>query len=100
MVQPIGDRLVLRPIREENISKGGIFLPETSEMAPQRGVVLAVGPGNLNNSGERLPMSVEPDDEVIYNRRAGTPFNLDGVLSEELLLLRETDVMAVVERGD
>lgn len=99
MVQPVGDRLVVRPIREENISEGGIFLPETSEMAPQRGTVLAVGPGNKNDEGKRIKMAVEPDDEVIYNRRAGTPFNVGGVLSEELLLLRETDVMAIVGHG-
>jgi len=90
---PLGDRIVVRPIHKEEVTKGGIVLPDTAKEKPQEGEVIAVGPGKLTEEGKRLQMEVKKGDKVIYAKHAGTEIKLD---DEELLILRENDVLAKI----
>jgi chaperonin GroES len=90
-LQPLGDRLVVRPIEREEVTKGGIVLPDTAKEKPQEGEVLAVGPGRLSEDGTRIAMDVKVGDRVIYAKYGGTEIKVD---DEELVILRETDVLA------
>jgi chaperonin GroES len=90
-LQPLGDRLVVRPIEREEVTKGGIVLPDTAKEKPQEGEVLAVGPGRLSEDGTRIAMDVKVGDRVIYARYGGTEIKVD---DEELVILREMDVLA------
>ena len=92
-LKPLGDRLIVRPVEEEETTASGIVLPDTAKEKPQKGKVLAVGAGKLED-GERIPLDVEEGDEVLYSKYGGTDITVDG---EELLVLRETDVLAKVE---
>jgi chaperonin GroES len=96
-VQPLGDRLIVEALEEEETTSSGIVLPDTAKEKPQRGRVLAVGPGSRNDQGEIVPMEVAVGDEVIYSKYGGTEIKLG---SEEVLILRESDVLAkVVSKG-
>jgi len=96
-LQPLGDRLVVRPIEREEVTKGGIFLPDTAKEKPQEGEVLAVGPGRLSEDGKRIAMDVKVGDIVIYARYGGTEYKVD---DKEIIILREVDILAKkVERG-
>ncbi|MBN1857197.1 MAG: co-chaperone GroES [Dehalococcoidia bacterium] len=88
---PIGDRVVIRPIPKEEVSKGGILLPDTVKEKPQEGEVIAVGLGKLTDDGKRLPMDVAVGNKVIYSKYAGTEFK-DG--DDELVIMRESDILA------
>lgn len=90
-LEPLGDRIVVKPIKREEMTKGGIILPDTAKEKPQEGEVIAVGPGRLSDDGKRLEMEVKKGDRVIYAKYAGTEIKLD---DEELLILRESDVLA------
>jgi len=90
-LQPLADRLVVRPIEREEKTKGGIFLPDTAKEKPQEGEVLAVGPGRITDDGNRLAMDIEVGDIVIYARYGGTEIKID---EEELVILRESDILA------
>ncbi|TEU04126.1 MAG: co-chaperone GroES [Dehalococcoidia bacterium] len=90
-LQPLGDRVVVRPSGEEEVTKGGIILPDTAKEKPQRGVVIAVGPGRLDEEGKRVPMEVKKGDKVIYSKYAGSEIKQD---DEEVLILRESDILA------
>lgn len=90
-LQPLGDRVVVRPSSEEDVTKGGIILPDTAKEKPQRGVVIAVGPGRLDEEGKRVPMEVKKGDKVIYSKYAGSEIKQD---DEEVLILRESDILA------
>jgi chaperonin GroES len=92
-VQPLGDRLIVEALEEEETTSSGIVLPDTAKEKPQRGRVLAVGPGARNDQGEIVPMEVAVGDEVIYSKYGGTEIKLG---SDEVLILRETDVLAKV----
>jgi len=92
-LKPLGNRLVVEPIEQEERTAAGIILPETAKEKPQRGVVLAVGPGARNEKGERLPMDVQVGDTVLYSRYGGTEVKVDG---RTLLILREEDVLAII----
>ncbi len=92
-LQPLGDRVVIRPSSKEEVSKGGIILPDTAKEKPQRGVVIAVGPGRLDEEGKRVPMEVKKGDKVIYAKYAGTELKQN---DEELLILRESDILAKI----
>jgi chaperonin GroES len=94
-LKPLGDRLVVKPIEQEEQTASGIFLPETAKEKPQQGKVIAAGPGARKESGERIAMDVNVDDTVLYARYAGTSIKLDGT---EYLILKETDVLAIVEK--
>ena len=90
-MKPLGDRVVVRPSSEEEVTKGGIILPDTAKERPQRGEVIAVGPGRLDENGKRIVMEVKKGDKVIYAKYAGTEIKEN---DEELLILRESDILA------
>jgi len=90
-LQPLGDRVVIKPMPQEEVSKGGIVLPDTAREKPQEGKIIAVGPGRLTEDGKRIAMEVKKGDKVIYSKYAGTEFKLD---DEELVIMREGDILA------
>ena len=91
-LQPLGDRLVVKPIEREEVTKGGIVLPDTAKEKPQEGEVVAVGPGRLSDDGkQRIPMDVKVGDIVIYAKYGGTELKVE---DEELVILRESDILA------
>ena len=90
-VEPLGDRVVIKPTPKEEVSKGGIVLPDTAKEKPQEGKIVAIGPGKLSEDGKRIAMEVKVGDKVIYSKYAGTEIKLD---DEELIILRETDILA------
>ena len=94
-LKPLGDRLILRAIEEEQTTASGIVLPETAKEKPQMGKVLAVGDGKLDEDGKRIPLDVKKDDEVLYSKYGGTEIK-DPDSGEDLLVLRESDVLAKV----
>jgi chaperonin GroES len=89
-LKPLGDRIVVRAIEAEEVTASGLVLPDTAQEKPQRGRVLAVGPGRYED-GKRIPPDVDEGDEVIYSKYGGTEIQVEG---EDLLILRETDVLA------
>lgn len=93
-LQPLADRIVVQAIEREQTTASGIVLPDTARERPQEGTVLAVGPGRLNEAGERVTPDVKTGDVVLYTKYAGTEVKIDG---EELLILRETDILAVMK---
>ena len=92
-LQPLGDRLVVRPSGREETTKSGIVIPDTAKEKPQRGTVIAVGQGRRDDDGNRIAMDVEVGNEVLFAKYAGTEFKLD---SEDLLILSEKDVLAII----
>ena len=90
-LQPLADRLVVKPIEREEVTKGGIVLPDTVKEKPQEGKILAVGPGRLSDDGKRIAMDVKVGDIVIYARYGGTEIKIE---DEELVILRESDILA------
>jgi len=92
-LQPLGDRLIVEAIEEEETTSSGIVLPDPAKEKPQRGRILAVGPGARNDKGEVVPMEVAEGDEVIYSKYGGTEIKLG---ADEVLILRESDVLAKV----
>ena len=92
-LRPLDDRVVVEPVEAEEMTAGGIVLPDTAKEKPQRGKVLAVGPGKLLDSGQRGELSVAIGDEVIYGKYAGSDFEVDG---REVKILRENDILAKV----
>ncbi len=90
-LQPMADRLVVKPIEQEDVTKGGIYLPDTAREKPQEGEVLAVGPGRLSEDGKRIAMDVKVGDIVVYTKYGGTEIKID---DEELIILRESDILA------
>ena len=90
-LKPLGDRVVVKPTPKEEVSKGGIVIPDTVKEKPQEGEVLAVGPGRMDDSGKRIQMEVKAGDKVIYAKYAGTEIKVD---DEELVILRDSDILA------
>ncbi len=93
-LRPLGDRLVIQPTPREEMTKSGIVLPDTAKEKPQEGVVVAVGPGKTLDNGSREVMDVAVGQKVLYAKYAGTEFKVDG---EELLIISQKDILAVVE---
>ena len=92
-LQPLGDRVIVEVLEEEEMTVSGIVLPDTAKEKPQRGKVLAVGPGPRDEDGNHVKMDVEVDDEVIFSKSGGTEIKLG---TDEILILRESDVLAKV----
>jgi len=92
-LKPLDERVVVEPVEAEEKTAGGIVLPDTAKEKPQRGTVLAIGPGKLLENGERCAMSVAVGDEVLYGKYSGTDIEIDG---RELKILRESDILAKV----
>ena len=92
-LQPLGDRLIVEVLEEEETTISGIVLPDTAKEKPQRGRVLAAGPGSRNDKGELVPMEVAEGDEIVFSKYGGTEIKLG---ADEILILRESDVLAKV----
>ncbi len=92
-LKPLGDRLIVRAIEEEETTASGLVLPDTAKEKPQKGKVLAVGEGRIDDNGKRVPLDVSEGDEVLYSKYGGTEIKVEG---DDLLVLRESDVLAIV----
>ena len=93
-LKPLGSRVVVEPIEAEDVTASGIVLPETAKEKPQKGKILSVGAGDRDDSGKRVPMDVKVGDTVLYAKYGGTEIKIDG---KKLLILRESDLLAIVE---
>jgi chaperonin GroES len=93
-LRPLQDRILVKRVEEETKTAGGIFIPETAKEKPQRGEIIAVGNGKKTEDGKVLPLDVKKGDKVLFGKYAGTEIKVDG---EELLIMREDDILAVVE---
>jgi chaperonin GroES len=93
-LQPLADRLVVKPIQKEEMTKGGIYLPDTAKEKPQEGEIVAVGPGRMTDDGKRIAMDVKVGDRVIYSKYGGSEIKIDDV---EMIILRESDILAKKE---
>jgi chaperonin GroES len=93
-LKPLGGRVIVEPIEQEEMTAGGIILPETAKEKPQEGKILASGPGERDEAGNRIAMEVKIGDKVLYAKYSGTEVKVDG---KKLLILRESDILAVVE---
>jgi chaperonin GroES len=91
--QPLGDRILIKPTEQEEVSKGGLVLPDTARERPQEGEVIAAGPGRLTEEGTRIPLELSVGDKVLYAKYAGTEIKED---EEDLLVLRESDILAKI----
>ena len=91
-VAPLADRVVVRPLEEAETMRGGLYIPDTAKEKPQQGEIVSVGPGRFED-GKRVPMDVKPGDKVLYGKYSGTEVTVEG---EQLLILRESDVLAVI----
>jgi len=96
MLKPLGDRIIAKATSAEEVTKGGILLPDTAKEKPQEGEVIAVGPGKLLDSGKLIPMDVKVGDKIIYGKYGGTEIKVEG---EEYIILRQDDVLAVLDKG-
>jgi len=94
-IKPLGDRVVVKAMPREEVTRGGIVLPDTAKEKPQEGKVVAVGPGRVTEEGKRIPMEVQEGDTVIYAKYAGSEIKLD---DEEYLILGEKDILAVLAK--
>src|SRR3954470_23653677 len=92
--RPLGDRVVVRRVKEEQKTAGGIIIPETAQEKPQEGEIIAVGPGALDDSGKRVAPEVKAGDIVLFGKWSGTEVKIDG---EDLLIMKESDIMGIVE---
>jgi len=92
-LKPLGSRVVIEPIEQEEITAGGIVLPETAKEKPQQGIVLSVGPGDRDEDGKRIPMDLSVGDKVLFAKYSGTEIKMDG---KKLLILRESDILAII----
>ena len=92
--RPLGDRVVVRRVKEEEKSSGGIIIPDTAQEKPQEGEIVAVGPGALDDNGNRIAPEVKAGDIVLFGKWSGTEVKIDG---EELLIMKESDINGIVE---
>jgi len=93
-LKPLGGRVVVEPMEQEDVLASGIVLPETAKEKPQKGLVISVGPGDRDDEGKRIPMDVKEKDVVLFAKYSGTEIKID---SKKLLILRESDLLAIVE---
>ena len=92
-MRPLGSRLVIEPIEQEEVTAGGIVLPETAKEKPQKGTVLATGPGDRDDEGKRIPLDVQVGDTVLFAKYSGTEIKYNG---KKLLIMRESDILAIL----
>jgi chaperonin GroES len=92
-LKPLGNRVVIEPIEQDEVTAGGIVLPETAKEKPQKGTVLSVGPGERDEEGKYIPMDVKAGDTVLFAKYAGTEIKID---SKKLLIMKENDLLAIV----
>jgi chaperonin GroES len=91
--RPLGDRVLVKRVEEEEKTKGGIIIPDTAKEKPQEAEVVAVGPGKINDDGKRSPMDVKAGDRILFGKWSGTEVKLDG---QDLLIMKESDILGVV----
>ncbi|HUL09500.1 MAG TPA: co-chaperone GroES [Candidatus Acidoferrum sp.] len=94
--RPLHDRVVVRRVEQESKSSGGIIIPDTAKEKPMEGEIIAVGPGGRDESGKLIPIDLKPGDRILFGKWSGTEVKIDG---EELLIMKESDVMGVIEGG-
>ena len=94
-VKPLGERVLVQPIEEQETKKAGIIIPDTAKEKPQEGKIVAVGKGKLNDDGKITPLDVKVNDRVLFGKYAGTEINIDG---EEHLIMREEDILGIIEK--
>ena len=92
-LKPLGSRVVVQPIEQEDITPSGLVLPETAKEKPQKGKILSVGPGDRDEDGKRIPMDVKVGDEVLFAKYSGTEIKIE---SEKYLIIKESDILAIV----
>jgi chaperonin GroES len=93
---PLGDRVLIRRVEEDEKTKGGIIIPDTAKEKPQEGAVVAVGPGARDEKGERIPLEVKRGDRILFGKWSGSEVKLDG---EDLLIMKESDILGVIDKG-
>ena len=93
-LKPLGDRVIVKPKEAEEVTKGGIFLPDTAKEKPQEGEVVAAGPGRIADDGKKIAMELKAGDKVLYGKYSGTEIKVDDV---EYLIMRESDVYAIIQ---
>ena len=94
-IRPLQDRILVRRLEEEDMSKGGIIIPDTAKEKPSEGLVIAVGKGKVTEDGKKLPLDVKKNDRILFGKYAGTEIKVDGV---EHLIMREDDILAIIEK--
>ncbi|MBN2171095.1 MAG: co-chaperone GroES [Candidatus Krumholzibacteriota bacterium] len=92
-IKPLSDRILVKAFEEDEMKKGGIIIPDTAKEKPQKGEVMAIGPGRLTDDGERLPMEVKAGDMVLYGKYSGSEVTID---DDKYIILRESDVLAIL----
>ncbi len=92
-IKPLGDRVVVRPVEADDKTQSGLYIPDTAKEKPQRGTIVSVGPGRVED-GKKIDMSVGEGDTVLYGKYAGTEITIDG---EDLLIMRESDILGIIE---
>jgi chaperonin GroES len=92
--KPLGDRAVIEPLEQEDITAGGIVIPDTAKEKPQKGKVLSIGPGARDEAGKRIAMDIKSGDVVLFAKYAGTEVKIDG---KKLLIIKESDILAIIE---
>ena len=93
-IRPLNDRILVKRLEEEEKTKGGIIIPDSAKEKPAEGEIIAVGPGKLNDKGDRVPVEVKKGDRVLFSKYGGTDVKLDG---EDYLIMREDDILGVIE---
>jgi len=93
-VKPLNDRVLVQGVEELQVTKGGIFIPDTAKEKPVEGKVIAVGPGKVNDQGTRVPLNLKEGDRILFGRYSGSEIKIEGV---EYLMMREDDILAIVE---
>ena len=93
-LRPLGDRILVKRVKEEERTKGGIIIPDTAKEKPQEGKIVAVGKGKYGDDGKLIPIEVKPGDKILFGKYSGSEFKLEG---EDLLILREDDILGIIE---
>ncbi|MEO0098247.1 MAG: co-chaperone GroES [candidate division WOR-3 bacterium] len=96
-IKPLADRILVERIEEEEVKKGGIILPDTAKEKPQQGKVIAVGPGRIDEKGNRIPMEVKKGDYILFGKYSGQEIKVE---DKEYLIMREDDVLAIIEKKE
>ena len=93
-VKPLNDRVLVKRLEEVQVTKGGIYIPDTAKEKPMEGKVISVGPGKVNDQGNRVPLNLKEGDKILFGRYAGSEIKIEG---EEYLMMREDDILAIIE---
>ncbi len=93
-IQPLQDRVLVKPLEQQEVKKGGIIIPDTAKEKPQEGEIMAAGPGRISDEGKKIEMGIKVGDKVLYGKYSGTEVSVDG---GEFLIMRESDILAVLK---